>query len=144
MLEKQRDQEELYCTFGPKNVKGATEDEHIAKASLVSVAQRLEDFSKIRFMALTRLPRGNARGHIHGLLPPSEIQRGYGSTEEDMQTTTVSTGSTVLLPAHTQPQKARFVTPPPFSSRAKAKNKKTSRKCKGKRQLFKKQATSKH
>ncbi|KAL7579961.1 hypothetical protein ACA910_004956 [Epithemia clementina (nom. ined.)] len=77
VLGKRRDQEEVYCSFGPCDVREALDDSRISKARLIGIARQLEDFSLIRFIVLTRLTENQTTGQIRGLLPPSEVQRGF-------------------------------------------------------------------
>ena len=111
VLGKQRDQEELYCSFGPKDVKGAAEDDEITKAALVDVARCLEDFSKIRFMALTRIHGNNSRGQIHGLLRPSEVERGYDSQQQGTRLIVAPMAEPVLWQTSEKVEQVRPVTP---------------------------------
>lgn len=83
-LGKRRDQEEVYCTFGPKDVNEAGKDTTVSKQKIVDLARQLEDFSDIRFIVLTRLPptepgQKRRKGHWIGLTPKEEVQRGYDS-----------------------------------------------------------------
>ena len=87
---KRRDQEEVYCTFGPKDVNEAGKDAAAPKPKIVSLARQLEDFSEIRFIVLTRLPppqKGQPRpkGKWRGLTPKEEVSRGYDALTSSRQ-----------------------------------------------------------
>jgi hypothetical protein len=53
---KRLDQEEVYCTFGPRHVQEVMDDGYISKAKVLDTCRRLEDFHDIRFIALRRIP----------------------------------------------------------------------------------------
>ena len=81
-LGKRRDQEEVYCTFGPKDVNEAGKDTTVSKQKIENLARQLEDFSEIRFIVLTRLPpqepgQRRRKGQWVGLTPKDEVCRGY-------------------------------------------------------------------
>jgi hypothetical protein len=93
-LEKRRDQEELYCTFRPRDVNEAGRCRSVPKSKIVDLARRLEDFADIRFIILTRLAptdKGTKarRGNWVGLEPARQVVRGYDS---------LAAGSTRQLP----------------------------------------------
>lgn len=84
-LGKRRDQEEVYCTFGPKDVNEAGKDTTVSKQKIVDLARQLEDFPDIRFIVLTRLApptpgQKRRKGRWIGLTPKEDVQRGYDST----------------------------------------------------------------
>lgn len=79
---KRRDQEEVYCTFGPKDVNEAGKDTTVSKQKIEDLARQLEDFSEIRFIVLTRLPpqqpgQRRRKGKWVGLTPKEDVRRGY-------------------------------------------------------------------
>ena len=81
-LGKRRDQEEVYCTFGPKDVNEAGKDTTVSKHKIEDLARQLEDFSEIRFIVLTRLPppqpgQKRHKGKWLGLTPKEDVVRGY-------------------------------------------------------------------
>jgi hypothetical protein len=83
-LEKRRDQEELYCTFRPRDVNEAGRCRSVPKSKIVDLARRLEDFADIRFIILTRLAPADKgtkarRGNWVGLEPARQVVRGYDS-----------------------------------------------------------------
>ena len=94
MLGKRRDQEEVYCSFGPCDVREASDDPLVPKARLVDIARRLEDFAAIRFIVLTRLAEDREMGQILGLSQPSEVQRGFD------QVSTMSTPTKAVSANH--------------------------------------------
>jgi hypothetical protein len=54
---KRLDQEEVYCTFGPRHVKeGNLQDGAISQEIVLATCRQLEDFYDIRFIALRRIP----------------------------------------------------------------------------------------
>jgi hypothetical protein len=87
-LGKRRDQEELYCTFRPRDVNEAGRCRSVSKAKIVELARKLEDFADIRFIVLTRIAPMNKvtekgmkarRGSWVGLQPANNVVRGYDS-----------------------------------------------------------------
>ena len=79
---KRRDQEEVYCTFGPRDVNEAGKDTTVSKQKIVDLARQLEDFSEIRFIVLTRLAppepgQRRRKGRWQGLTPKEDVRRGY-------------------------------------------------------------------
>jgi hypothetical protein len=90
VLAKRRDQEELYCTFGPRDLHEGEDDPFISKGEIADMARKLEDFGMIRFIVLepltktatTRTARqrkntGRLRGDFVGLVPPPSVKRGF-------------------------------------------------------------------
>jgi hypothetical protein len=88
ILGKRIDQEEVYCTFGPRHIKEMG-DGSVSKFELVNLANSLEDFADIRFIVLETIPlvppsdrltmRGGktAAGCFLGLVHPSKVKRGF-------------------------------------------------------------------
>ena len=83
-------QEEIYCTFAPRDVFESMEDIHITQDEVVNVLRGIEDFADVRMIRLTPLSKHNPRykrtkrcddevGGFVGLLPPEEVQRGFDS-----------------------------------------------------------------
>lgn len=83
-------QEEVYCTFAPRDVFEAMEDARITKEDVISVLRGIEDFEEVRMIRLTPLLRHNPRfkrtkqyddevGGFVGLLPPEDVERGFDS-----------------------------------------------------------------
>jgi hypothetical protein len=85
-------QEEVYCTFAPRDVFEAMEDARITKEDVISVLRGIEDFEEVRMIRLTPLSRHNPRfkrtkqyadesefGGFVGLLPPEDVERGFDS-----------------------------------------------------------------
>lgn len=83
-------QEEIYCTFTPRDVSEAMEDEHITKEEMTKVLRGIEDFADVRMVRLTPLAKHNPRfkrikryvdevGGFVGLLDPKDVQRGFDS-----------------------------------------------------------------
>ena len=83
-------QEEVYCTFAPRDVFEAMEDAHITKEDVIEVLRGIEDFEEVRMIRLTPLPKHNPRfkrtkryddevGGFVGLLPPEDVERGFDS-----------------------------------------------------------------
>lgn len=108
-LGKRRDQEEVYCTFGPKDVNEAGKDRTVPKQKIVDLARRLEDFGEIRFIVLTRLPpptdgqKQRRKGQWIGLTAKEDVQRGYDSAPGRHATPTpphhrVETAAATALP----------------------------------------------
>ena len=60
VLGKRLDQEEVYCTFGLRDIFQSFEgDPHaIPKHQLLDFARRLENFQAIRFIVLEAIPEG--------------------------------------------------------------------------------------
>ena len=49
------DQEEVYCTFRPKDIYESMEDAHVKKDSVMEVLQAIEDYDNIRMIRLRPL-----------------------------------------------------------------------------------------
>lgn len=84
VLGKRKDQEECYCTFGPREVRGAMEDPTTPKDVTIFYAKRLEDFADIRFIALEPIcskVTGVKRGKIIGLKNVNQVKNGFGQVE---------------------------------------------------------------
>lgn len=97
---KRFDQEELYCTFGPRDVAQAMDDPSVQKETIISLARRLENFSDIRMIMLEpviettkseyftrsriRSDSKNATKDLFyrfaGLSKPSIVKRGFDQT----------------------------------------------------------------
>jgi hypothetical protein len=88
-LGKKLNQEDIYCTFGPRDVAEAMEDSGISKSVLVKLARSLEDFHSIRFICLTLLPGKRPAltkktfGSYIGCIAPSKVERGFYQMELD-------------------------------------------------------------
>ena len=54
-LGKRLDQEEVYCTFRPKDIYESMEDAHVKKDSVMEVLQAIEDYDNIRMIRLRPL-----------------------------------------------------------------------------------------
>jgi hypothetical protein len=88
-LGKRRDQEELYCRFGPSAVMGQENDPSITKTEILHYCRKLEDFEDIRFIVLEPIAedtiedgaRGRVKktmkGKILGLVRSSRVKRGF-------------------------------------------------------------------
>jgi hypothetical protein len=92
VLGKRRDQENVYCTFGPREVEQAMDHARVSRSTLHHLLERLEDFADIRMIALRLLPpppsggpslrsrSGPKRpsGQFLGLAEhPSQVKRGF-------------------------------------------------------------------
>jgi hypothetical protein len=79
---KQIDQEEMYCTFSPRDVSEAMDDSTVTKKEVVKYLRCIEDFEDVRMIQLKPLPlkqRGVGQqlgGFVH-LSEPGEVERGY-------------------------------------------------------------------
>jgi hypothetical protein len=88
-LGKKLNQEDIYCTFGPKDVAEAMEDPGVSKSVLIKLARSLEDFHSIRFICLTLLPgkrpalTNHTFGSFIGCIAPSKVERGFYQMEVD-------------------------------------------------------------
>ena len=108
-LGKTIQQEEVYCTFGPRHVQ-STNEKFVSRQELLDVVGRLEDFHSVRFIALDlidKTSRDNDRqGTIVGLQDPSTIQRGF--TSPNICGVTATTMSSATKPMRTkQPTRSR-------------------------------------
>lgn len=108
ILGKRLDQEDVYCSFGPCDVRGSLDDARVSKAQLYNLARQLEDFQDIRFIVLERLGADGKQGTFQGLVCPSKVRRGF---EHCNATIPVS----VTTPKN-QRIHARTVTPSPSSA----------------------------
>lgn len=75
-------QEDIYCTFTPRDVSEAMDDCSVTKRDVIAYLRQIEDFKDIRMIQLKPLPakqRGTGKhlGGFVGLKKPSEIERGY-------------------------------------------------------------------
>lgn len=76
-------QEEIYCTFGPKDIAEAMDDPRVSKHELIELARSLEDFHSIRFLRLKLLPgkrpaiSKQACGSFIGCIDPFKVKRGF-------------------------------------------------------------------
>jgi hypothetical protein len=55
VLGKRLDQEEVYCTFRPKDIYENMEDSHVSKPSVMRILQAIEDYDNIRMIRLRPL-----------------------------------------------------------------------------------------
>ena len=86
-LGKHRQQEEVYCTFGPRDVYEEMEDSHVTKEEVIDVLRQIEDFPQVRMICLRPLAKHclNKRcssqqpteGGFVGLEHPSKIKNGF-------------------------------------------------------------------
>lgn len=79
---KQLNQEDLYCTFGPRDVFECMEDTRVSKVQVVEVLSRIEDFDQIRMIKCQALrpnqQQQRNRGGFVGLLPHAQCaKRGF-------------------------------------------------------------------
>lgn len=89
-LGKRRDQEEVYCTFGPRDVNEAGKDTTVPKSKILDLARQLEDFADIRFIVLTRMAptakgERKRKGQWLGLTPKQKVCRGFDSLGSGMR-----------------------------------------------------------
>jgi hypothetical protein len=54
-LGKRLDQEEIYCTFRPKDIYESMEDSHVSKSSVMRILMAIEDYDNIRMIRLKPL-----------------------------------------------------------------------------------------
>lgn len=117
ILGKRIDQEEVYCTFGPRHIKemeSCTGD----RENLTFLANSLEDFADIRFIVLEPLvsatPIRSARlrmrtttttGCFLGLVDPRSVQRGFRHL--DTSISVVPMGSRQSTEANTKRKRAK-------------------------------------
>ena len=124
ILGKRRDQEEIYCSFGPCDVREALEDPRVSKENLVEIARRLKDFSSIRFIELRRLTNNQSKGQIRGLSLPNDIDHSFdnvvplktpANSNKKKSSPIVSSGSaSCLTPTLKGRQRANVVSPSPL------------------------------
>lgn len=79
---KQLNQEDLYCTFGPRDVFECMEDTRVGKVQVIEVLSRIEDFEGVRMIKLQALRPNHqnqpGRGGFVGLAPHAQcVQRGF-------------------------------------------------------------------
>jgi hypothetical protein len=84
VLGKRIDQEEVYCSFGPRHIKEMGTGDATTK-DLVTLASSLEDFADIRFIVLEpiSLEAGSKKtmGSFLGLVNPQTVKRGFRQVE---------------------------------------------------------------
>jgi hypothetical protein len=104
VLGKRIDQEEVYCSFGPRHIKEMGTGDASTK-DLVTLASSLEDFADIRFIVLEpiSLEAGfkKTMGSFLGLVNPQTVKRGFRHIESP------TTPSSPLLTAVVTPRKRR-------------------------------------
>lgn len=107
LLGKRLDQEEVYCSFGPRDVNEAEDDPSLPKSLLIDFCRRLEDFADIRFLVLT--PVAGKKGVIQGLGKLRDIQRGF----DQMVTSSADTPAAYVPKVRRQLFPAAKATAPP-------------------------------
>ena len=94
ILGKHKSQEELYCTFGPRDVREAMDDPNTSKQEMIELARSLEDFEDIRFLRLEQLhPRfkmTRSLGSFLGRVDPRRVKQGF---DQIVPATPVTTSS---------------------------------------------------
>jgi len=86
-LGKKIQQEEIYCTFGPRDVYEDMEDAHVTKDEVIDVLRRIENFPDVRMIRLQPLAKHSKHkrcnpnqplvGGFVGLKRPKHIQNGF-------------------------------------------------------------------
>ena len=106
-LGKQIQQEEIYCTFGPRDVYQEMEDTHVTKNEVIEILRQIEDFAQVRMIRLRPLakhckhkrcnPQQPVLGGFVGLKHTSKIINGFnqmpGSKAGESDTVTTTTES---------------------------------------------------
>lgn len=105
VLGKHLNQEETYCTFGPRDVMEAMDDGNISKVQLVKLARSLEDFGDIRFLCLSLLKPGQiTEGLFLGTMDPRKIKRGFDTLSNPFDE---GKRASLSVPSSPPPKKAR-------------------------------------
>ena len=115
-LGKQMHQEDIYCTFGPQEVKQSmTGPDDISQEELRDILSRLEDFYDIRMMRLRPLkqhkPRQNVmaeeeheKGGLRGLVPPNRVKRGIFNSSPPVNSNLLSLDTKLIAKPKSQPR----------------------------------------
>jgi len=128
-------QEEIYCTFAPRDVFECMEDAHITKDDVIKVLRGIEDFAEVRMIRLTPLTKHNPRfkrikrydnevGGFVGLLPPKEVQRGFDSLLPASKVTESSSSEEEEEEESSSEEEGEVAPPPPIRKKAEVSRRK--------------------